>query len=220
MLELDHIFIMAQPSAPEANALIDFGLTEGSPNSHPQQGSANRRFFFDNAMLELLYIRDEAEAMSMMGLGLWQRSLYRETGISPFGLCLRATSPDARPRLPFDMFSHQPAYLPAGRTIQIAMELEAIEPMIFYFEGLRRPDEYPADRREPLEHPLGVREISGVRFVVPDAEYFSPAAQLVEKLGVASFVAGVENLVEITFDRRKNSSEHDFRPLLPLKFYW
>lgn len=48
---LDHIFICVQPGASEAEALIDFGLTEGSPNRHQGQGTANRRFFFRNAFL-------------------------------------------------------------------------------------------------------------------------------------------------------------------------
>jgi hypothetical protein len=34
-------------------------LTEGTPNIHPGQGTANRRFFFRNAMLELLWVNDE-----------------------------------------------------------------------------------------------------------------------------------------------------------------
>lgn len=41
-----------------------FGLTEGTSNSHPEQGTANRRFFFPNAMLELLWVHDEHEAQS------------------------------------------------------------------------------------------------------------------------------------------------------------
>ena len=45
-MHLDHIFIRARPGAPEAEALKAFGLTEGSPNRHPGQGTANRRFFF------------------------------------------------------------------------------------------------------------------------------------------------------------------------------
>jgi hypothetical protein len=46
---------------PEAEALRELGLSEGSGNVHPGQGTANRRFFFANAFLELLWIADEEE---------------------------------------------------------------------------------------------------------------------------------------------------------------
>ncbi len=49
--ELDHILIFTDIGAPAADRLIELGLTEGAPNMHPGQGTANRRFFFHNAML-------------------------------------------------------------------------------------------------------------------------------------------------------------------------
>lgn len=63
-IELDHVFVCVAAGAPEGNRLTTFGLIEGTPNSHPGQGTANRRFFFRNAMLELLYVHDEREARS------------------------------------------------------------------------------------------------------------------------------------------------------------
>ncbi len=62
--ELDHFFICTDVGAPAAAALMALGFVEGAPNTHPGQGTANRRFFFDNAMLELLWVHDEAEAGS------------------------------------------------------------------------------------------------------------------------------------------------------------
>src|SRR5437899_5800140 len=62
--ELDHVIICADSDAPEAERLIQFGLREAPPNQHPGQGTANRRFFFANAMIELLWVRDPAEAQS------------------------------------------------------------------------------------------------------------------------------------------------------------
>ena len=53
-IELDHIFVWTTCGAPEADCLRDFGLVEGSANRHPGQGTACRRFFFHNAMIELL----------------------------------------------------------------------------------------------------------------------------------------------------------------------
>ncbi len=93
--ELDHLFICTSVGAPEADRLIEFGLTEGSPNVHPGQGTANRRFFFQNAMLELLWVRDSAEAESetTRPTRLWERWTGRNNGACPFGFCFRpATS--------------------------------------------------------------------------------------------------------------------------------
>lgn len=53
-LKLDHFFILVDRGAAQADLLLDFGLTEGEPNSHPGQGTSNRRFCFANAMLEML----------------------------------------------------------------------------------------------------------------------------------------------------------------------
>lgn len=61
-LELDHIFIMCAAGAPEAVALARLGVNEGSGNTHPGQGTACRRFFFQNQYLELVCVCDPDEA--------------------------------------------------------------------------------------------------------------------------------------------------------------
>ena len=58
-VELDHLFVCTVPGAPEAEELVRFGLREGPSNQHLGQGTANRRFDFANAMIELLWVRDE-----------------------------------------------------------------------------------------------------------------------------------------------------------------
>jgi hypothetical protein len=63
-VELDRAFVCTALDAPKADLLVAFGLAEGTPNTHPGQGTANRRFYFRNAMLELVWVRDEREARS------------------------------------------------------------------------------------------------------------------------------------------------------------
>jgi hypothetical protein len=53
-MEIDHIYICTEKNAPAGDLLVEFGLLEGSSNTHPGQGTANRRFYFHNLMLELL----------------------------------------------------------------------------------------------------------------------------------------------------------------------
>jgi len=75
MVELDHVFVCVAPEAPEADTLAAFGLVEGAPNTHPGQGTANRRFYFRNAMLELVWVEHEDETRSpiVAPTNLWER---------------------------------------------------------------------------------------------------------------------------------------------------
>jgi Glyoxalase-like domain len=90
-LELDHLFVCTAPSAPEAEELVRFGLREGPPNQHPGQGTANRRFAFANAMIELVWVSDVQETQSERSRRtlLWERWSGRENKASPFGICVR-----------------------------------------------------------------------------------------------------------------------------------
>jgi len=63
-LHLHHVFVCASVGAPEGEDLLVAGLVEGSSNTHPGQGTANRRFFFESGFLELIWIHDELEAQS------------------------------------------------------------------------------------------------------------------------------------------------------------
>src|SRR5262245_20497294 len=91
LMEFDHLFICTNSGASEADRLLEFGLTEGTRNIHLGQGTESRRFFFRNAMLEFLWVRDEREVQSdlISPTRLWERWRYRQTGYSPFGICFR-----------------------------------------------------------------------------------------------------------------------------------
>ena len=74
-----HVFVCTSVGAPEAEDLLDAGLVEGSPSTHPGQGAANRRFFFENGFLELLWVSDDREAQSSLTAPtqLWDRWIGR-----------------------------------------------------------------------------------------------------------------------------------------------
>ncbi len=109
-MRLDHIFILASPNAPEANALLDIGLIEGSSNEHPGQGTSNRRFFMANTTIEFLFIHNIAEAMN--GAGSKLRLVERAIDIdgSPFGLVTRIHEDTTAPTFP--AWHYQPDYFP------------------------------------------------------------------------------------------------------------
>lgn len=215
-VELDHIFVcVSAGGGPEAKRLVDAGFREGAPNVHPGQGSACRRFFFRNAYLELFWISNETEARSdlVSPVHLWERWRYRETGSSPFGVCVRrraGAAPDAP--LPFATWSYHPPYVPPSFGIDIAERSARLEePLLFHLPGGTRPDEYPPERGQPLDHPCGAVEITGVRIVSPLS---------IEPLDVVSSVPGPEHEAEVTLDGGRAGAVLDCRPDMPLVLRW
>ena len=220
-VELDHLFIWTFHGAPEAERLIAFGLTEGAPNHHSGQGTANRRFFFQNAMLELLWIENAAEAQSE-GIGrvqLWERWLARGNRASPFGIGLRPTDPK-RADAPFPAWEYRPPYLPDPLVIHIGADTPLSEPIWFYLAFARRPDSGPVEKRPPLDHPIGFREMTGVRLTRPAAQPLSAVGEADMRAGVISILPGKEHLIEVIFDGHRKGRHADFRPDLPLIFRW
>src|SRR5215472_16149438 len=112
-IELDHLFVCTAKGAPEAERLVQVGLHEGPPNDHPGQGTACRRFAFANAMIELLWVKDETEAQSQTTKRtlLWERWSGRQGKASPFGICVRPVSLQDRGS-PFPTWEYRPLYLP------------------------------------------------------------------------------------------------------------
>ncbi|MEC5163066.1 hypothetical protein RCH08_004239 [Janthinobacterium sp. CG_S6] len=218
-VEIDHIFICVQPGAPEAEALARFGLLEGSGNTHPGQGTANRRFFFDNAFVELLWLADAAEANSdaTRPTMLFQRLTGDAARVSPFGLCFRPGGADG-PHAPFPSWQYRPAYLPPGLAVDVA-DAPATEPMWFFLAFGGRPDAAAPARRQPLQRPGGLRQITSLRLTSPIRGAASAAAAAAGAAGV-QMVAGDGHLLEIGFDHEGAGRAHDFRPGLPLLLRW
>lgn len=212
-VELDHLFICTDAGAPEGDDLVRAGLVEGPPNQHPGQGTANRRFAFKNAMIELLWVCDPQEAQNegTRRTLLWDRWGKRSGPASPFGICLRPAG-DENVKAPFEAWEYRPAYLAAPLSMHLA-EAPIEEPMWVYLDFLRG-----ADRESHFtEHPLGVREITGLNLTSP-TELRSNAAQVALSNGVLRHRVGSESLLEIEFDGNRRKRDVDFRPRLPLIF--
>lgn len=210
-IELDHVFVCTAPGAPCAEKLVQLGFREGLPNQHPGQGTANRRFFFANAMLELIWVCDSAEAQSPESRRtlLWERWSGRENGASPFGICVRPIcTQDAE--LAFPGWEYQPTYLAGSMSIRIG-EGGITEPMWVYLSFMRRLHH---DQRF-VEHAIGAREITSLTLTT-SAPLRSPASQMIVESGVLGTRAGAEPLLEIQLDRFRKKEAIDLRPDLPL----
>ena len=219
--EFDHLFICTDIGASEADRLAAFGLVEGSPSTHPGQGTANRRFFFHNAMLELLWVDDPAAASSeqVRRTQLWERWTNRQTGACPFGICLRSDPGSGNP-IAFSSWDYHPPYLP-DISIAIGTNSEHLtEPMLFQIPFGKRPDRYSPEKAQPLNHRLGLREITRVELIIPDVSNPSPELQAVLETNQIQLRAGTEYCVELGFDQEVQQQRVDFRPGLPLILSW
>ena len=208
---IDHVFVMCSPGAPEAAALIHAGLTEGSANTHPGQGTACRRFFFDNAFLELVWVSDGDEARSapVAPTRLWERWAERGGRACPFGLIFRAVSGSPDP--PFPTWAYQPSYSPVP--IEIANGTPLGEPELFYFRFPRPPG---ARKDQPTKHALHLRTLTGLRLGLPGNGPRSDAARAAEATGLVTFALAESHIMTLAFDNETQGRSIDLRPGLPL----
>jgi len=215
---LDHVFILCAAGAPEAAALARLGLLEGSPNTHPGQGTACRRFFFRNAYLELLWVSDAEEAQSAIAspTRLWERWSGRHTGACPFGIVLRPSGSE-RADPPFATWPYRPPYLPPEIAIEVAVGTPLTEPELFYWRLPRRPD---ALRDEPIEHSPPLRELTGLSIGSPGGGPRTPALRAAEATGLLSLQPSAEHVMHLEFDEGVHRSLADLRPDLSLVLRW
>lgn len=215
-LALDHAFIMCSIGAPEGDALIQRGLVEGSRNVHPGQGTANRRFFFENFMLELVWVDkpDEAQSVQTRRTRLWERWVGREDRTtSPFGVLFCAEGEPAE-SAPFRTWSYHPTYLPPGDAIEIAEGTRLEEPELFYMPSIRRGRQR---RKEPISHGVDIGHILSVKVGVPGVGRLSDASRSAQDAGLLTYMESDRPLLEIRF-ASASSADIDLRPALPLLF--
>jgi Glyoxalase-like domain len=218
----DHLFILTDIDAGRASRLTSLGCIEGSANTHPGQGTANRRFFFHNAMIELLWVHNPVEAQSELiyRTRLWERWTNRNSGGCPFGICLRPEE-ESSDIVAFASWQYHPPYLPITRSIAVGNNSDVLtEPMLFQTPFGQRPDRYSAEKSQPLIHGNGWREITRVELVSPAANNLSPEFQAVINTNQIKLRLGVEYCVELGFDGEMQEQRVDLRPELPLIVSW
>jgi hypothetical protein len=87
------------------------------------------------------------------------------------------------------------------------------EPMWIYLSFMRRV------RREQwfIEHPIGIREITGLTLTTPVPLRSNASVKIVES-GILATQTGTTSLLEIEFDANRRKQQMDFRPYLPFVF--
>ncbi len=215
-LEVDHVFVACAVDAPEAAALAQLGLVEGSRNVHPGQGTANRRYFFDNFMLELLWVANPAEATSSpqnRRTRLWERWIRRRSDACPFGVVFRRSG-DLPSPAPFPTWSYQPRYLPPHLSIEIAEGTTLQEPELLYLPFVR----YEGPRAdEPRNHSVPIRTVRGVSIGLPNDAKLSQASIAAQRCGLLTYNESDSPILEIRFEASA-AEVFDLRPTLPVLF--
>ncbi len=200
-LRLHHVCVFTSEGAPAAEELLNAGLIEGSPSTHPGQGSANRRFFFQSGFLELLWVHDEREARSALTAPskLWDRWAERGRAANPFGICF-SSAVGADAVLPFPSWSYRPDYLTDDRCILFADNLPLVEPEVFV---LSWPQDQSSPESEPVTHPLGLCEMRSVSIGLSDPASISGSLRAIRDAGLVKIHHSTSPDLVIEFSSRK-----------------
>ena len=207
-LRLHHCFILAKPGAAEADRIAAIGLIEGPANRHPGQGTANRRFFFADHTLELLFLQDEAEARNgpARRLRLAQRQANEQA--SPFGLVFESMNDGSSPAI--SGWPYRASYLAPEQHFLVGHNSEQLaEPLCICMPvGLRSPALKPAEVNSEFE-------LGEIRISLPTISGSATLTQLAS-CDRLSLQFGQPHLLEIRLHHRRQSWEYDLRPGLPL----
>jgi hypothetical protein len=228
--EFDHLFICTDMGGIVGDRLVALGLVEGSSNVHAGQGTANRRFFFHNAMVELLWVHDSEAAQSeqIRGTHLWERWAQRNESICPFGICLRSTD-HTHDRIAFPHWHFHPPYLPNTLSIAVGNNSDILtEPMVFQTPFGKRPDQFSPEKAQPLVHPIGWRDLTRVTVISPVLDRPSDAWQAVLDTPTVQLAFGAQYCIELGFDGEAQGQRLDCRwcttddrsSALPLVLCW
>ena len=208
-MNIDHIFIFTNNNGKVADELVNFGLTEGSNRIHAGQGTTNRKFYFDNFFLEILWVHNanEIESNKTKPMGLWQRAEYKTNHFSPFGLCL--VNSDNSETIFKTAFRYQPDYFPQGMEIDIIKNEDQTDlPWTFRlpFKGQKKHE------NEPTRHKNGISVLTNAIF-----EYKSICEKTFlenfKNQNQIQFIQSSRHWLNLIFDNRKQGEKQEFEEL-------
>jgi Glyoxalase-like domain len=208
-MTIDHIFIFTNDKGKAADDLVEFGFREGSNRVHVGQGTTNRKFYFDNFFLEILWVHNETEIKSEQTkpTGLWQRADHETNRFSPFGLCM--VNEDDTEKLFENAYKYQPDYFPKGLAIDIIKNDEQADlPWTFRlpFKGQKLHD------TEPKNHSNQMSVLTKAIF-----EYqFSPNNTFLDHFKNEEniqFIQASRNWLTLIFDKGRQGKKQAFEKL-------
>jgi hypothetical protein len=212
--ELDHIFLAVSKGGPEVEQLLAVGFLEGASNTHPGQGTACRRFFFENGYLELVWLEDFDEAASRLvaPTGLAAR-VGSEPGASGLGICIRPKD-GALNDLPLRTWPYQAPYLPPGVAIPMAANSSLHhEPLLFFLPGIPQ-------QRAFHRHANESRKITEVSVTLNVEQGCSPELEWLAESGCIRTAAGNRESVLMELDHGVQGRLLAVQTRTPLMVKW
>lgn len=198
-MNVDHIFIFSRSLGSEADELVDFGIAEGSSRVHHGQGTTNRKFYFENFFLEILWVHDQSEIQNKYtkSTSLWERSNFPHSNYSPFGLCL--VNDNHSDQIFANPSIYQPAYFPEGTTIDFISDSE--QPWIF-----RLPfKDQKKNTTEPLEHSQQLQKLTRTTFHISKTSSITDSIEQLSEGAIKFKVSEKEHLL-LEFDHGESGS--------------
>lgn len=206
-MHINHIFIFCDNHDEVAQELLDFGFLEGSNRVHPNQGTRNRKFYFANFYLEILWVHDKSEVSNTLTspIKLDERSQYASNGYSPFGLCLNERREDDR--LFQNSLAYKPSYLPEGMVIEIVTNDDAPSlPWTFRW----KTDSVFTDKSEYVAHVNGIENLTKASFYLPKEENTMPYIEHFMDDKTLAFEDGKCIFLELEFDNKRSDHKKVF----------
>lgn len=207
---LHHIFILVETEALVAEELVSIGMPEAPPNVHQGQGTSNRRFFFSNCALELLWIHDVLEAENGLGKNMLLVKRSQDPQASPFGIILHGG--EREDSKPFPGWAYQPAYFEQPWTFHVgANSSNILEPLCVYAPFL--PQNSALSATQPFSF------VSHVK-VITTSTPLSPVLESIDSVDEISVEVGFQHLMIVSFGNGAMGNTKDFRPRMPLIVHW
>ncbi len=199
--------------------LAEAGFAEGSSRSHLGQGTANRRLFLADMMIECLLVDDEAALDDSRGSALALGPRFRSPQASGVGIAFRP-NPGAFEEFPVPDFAssdYRPAYLPGSLHIDVASQFGTDVPLLFHLPFAGR-NVAAVDDGEPHSHPNGACGIVNVVFerAVPLP---SSAEAVLKSTGIRCKAGASEECLHVQLLGLDDGVELDLRPLYPLRLH-
>lgn len=217
-MKLDHVFIGTSDIGSAVDAVSACGFIEGSTNVHPGQGTANRRYFFSNTMLELLYVDERVSSdhpqNHLLELEARCRASLDDKSTSKLDVCFRPSHSDDQKPL-FECLHYKPSYLPSSLHIDIDRERCAGDPLWFQLPFSSDAKFIERTAQEPRDHPAGVECLTRLH-VTTTADSLSSTARIIEQATEVSVETSDHSVMIADFDNRAQGQVFDLRPLLPL----
>jgi hypothetical protein len=226
--EVDHVWIVVSPGAPQREAFEQLGLVAApGVNQHVGQGTASITFEFKNAFLELLWVDRSvpvAPGSEAAVRKFTRRQQWATSGGCPFGIALHRT-PDAPDSLPFESWPLHQEWMPRGVSYEmLTPRADSLSPALWVVprssavKDLDDPAAAPADsiRATALDQPGYMRKLTRVRLVCPSSYMPTDAMAKLAREGVFELRQERGWLLILTFNGGVRRRTRDLRPELPV----